>query len=266
MDVGTGLALFGTARLAERFLGPTADYLGFELQTGVEQGVANLRRVFGKAINKANGNLDRPGRVPPRVLKAVLDEGYFCEDELEAEYLGGVLASSRSGVDRDDRGVTWIAAIARLSTYDIRLHYVLYARWHELAKTLDLSFDTNEDREKAKLCIPLDTYTVVMDLIDTESPFEIALESAQSLIREGLIDLYYEQGLPEHFKAEYGKKVQSPGGFTVQPSLSGATLFEWAHGGPGRFKLGVEGCEVSTAIEDIKNIVLFSQLPSSSRN
>jgi hypothetical protein len=49
----------------------------------------------------------REGRpASPKVIKAILDDGSFCDDELTASYFGGVLASSKTEVGCDDRGAT----------------------------------------------------------------------------------------------------------------------------------------------------------------
>ena len=61
-----------------------------------------------------------------------LNEGSFTEDEVAACYLGGVLASSKTKEPRDDRGVYFNAQISRLSVFQIRLHYVVYAAFHAL--------------------------------------------------------------------------------------------------------------------------------------
>lgn len=67
--------------------------------------------------------LRRPGAVPPKVLKGIIGEAPFCDDELSAEYFGGVLASSRTGVSRNDRGAAFAALVGRLSAYEIRAHF-----------------------------------------------------------------------------------------------------------------------------------------------
>ena len=108
MDVGTGLALLGTAKLAERLIGPTVDYIGQGINTWTEKKVNNLRTIFSKAIEKAGDKLDEDGSVPPRVLNGILNEGAFCEDLLTAEYFSGVLTSSRTSTGRDDRELTTI--------------------------------------------------------------------------------------------------------------------------------------------------------------
>src|SRR5688500_3074157 len=100
-------AYLGLKDLVPKILGPTADYLGGELRTYTEKGASNLRRIVTNAGEKLGDELNKPGQVSPKVLKNVLEEGYFSEDELAAEYFGGVLASSRTTNSRDDRGATF---------------------------------------------------------------------------------------------------------------------------------------------------------------
>jgi hypothetical protein len=59
-------------------------------------------------------------------LKEILENGAWCEEELQVEYFGGVLASSRTGISRDDRGAYFTSLISRLSTYQLRSHYIFY--------------------------------------------------------------------------------------------------------------------------------------------
>ena len=77
-----------------KLLGPTAEYLGDGLRDYTKRRAENISRIFQKASEKLGNRIETPGEVPPRVLKAVLNEGSFCDDELAAEYFGGVLASS----------------------------------------------------------------------------------------------------------------------------------------------------------------------------
>ncbi len=102
MELETALIVlsgtFGSAKIVEKLLGPTAEYLGGGIRDYTKKGMTNLGRIFEHAAKILGDKLDEPGPVPPRVLKGILQEGYFCEDELTAKYFGGVLASSRSGV------------------------------------------------------------------------------------------------------------------------------------------------------------------------
>src|SRR5262245_36922667 len=120
MDIGTGLSIVGSAKLLEKLLGPTAEYIGEGVKSWTERRVANVDRILHKAATKLGGKIDQPGIVPARVVCGILDKGSFCEDELCAEYFGGVLASSKSGSPRDDRGASYAALLGRLSTYQIR--------------------------------------------------------------------------------------------------------------------------------------------------
>jgi hypothetical protein len=78
--------------------------------------VKNTGRVFEKAAKKLGEKIYDPGVVPPKGLKGVLENAPFCDDELGAEYFGGVLASSRSGVERDDRGAALLSLVGRLAS------------------------------------------------------------------------------------------------------------------------------------------------------
>lgn len=49
MEIGTGLALFGAAKLIEKLLGPTADYIGKGIRTWAEKCVNNIREIFSVA-------------------------------------------------------------------------------------------------------------------------------------------------------------------------------------------------------------------------
>src|SRR3990167_4792547 len=102
MDVGTGLALFGSAKFIEKLLGPTADYLGEGIKDWAKKQKENVGNIFLNAQKKLGDKIETEGMVSPKVLKGILNEGSFCEDFLAVEYFGGVLASSRSGISRDD--------------------------------------------------------------------------------------------------------------------------------------------------------------------
>lgn len=103
--VGAGAiaAYLGKDGLA-KLLGPTADYLGGELQAYTQRRMENVGRIFSRAESKLGDKLERPGQVPPKVLKTIINDGSYADDELAVEYFGGVLASSRTEIGRDDRG------------------------------------------------------------------------------------------------------------------------------------------------------------------
>ncbi len=126
----TGLAILGgkiTYDLARDVLGPSANYLGKELKGLTELGVENIKKVFMYAQKRNLELKNQDGTVPSRILLPILQSAYFCEDELVASYLGGVLSSSRTKNGRDDRAVGLTKLIDSLSSYALRLHCIIYA-------------------------------------------------------------------------------------------------------------------------------------------
>ena len=115
----------GLGDVVYKILGPTADYLGDELLTLAKKRIGNTDKIFSSAAKKLGDKLDRPGQVPPKVLKTIINEGSYFDDAVAVEYFGGVLASSRTEVGRDDRGDRLAKMIDNLSAYQIRSHYIM---------------------------------------------------------------------------------------------------------------------------------------------
>src|SRR5438046_2288692 len=93
----------------------------------IERCNINVGRIFASAWRKLGARLEQPGGVNARVLRAVIAEGAFCDDELAAEYFGGILAAARGEDLSDDRATTFLALVRDMSIYQIRLHYLCYS-------------------------------------------------------------------------------------------------------------------------------------------
>ena len=125
-----GLSAIGAYLAKDRvakLLGPTAEYLGEGIRDLTQRRVESIGRMFSNASKKLGGNLERPGEVPPTVLRTVLNEASYREDSLSIEYVGGVLASSRTERGRDDRGARMIKVVEGLTSYQMRTHYLVYS-------------------------------------------------------------------------------------------------------------------------------------------
>jgi len=228
MDAGTGLALFGTAKLVEKLLGPTAEYIGSGINIWAKKRVTNVRLIVNKAVLKLGPKMDLPGAVPPKVLKGILDDGSFVDDDLTQEYFAGVLASSRSNVQRDNRGVSFIALLNGLSNYQIRAHYIFYVIVKCLLDGSGLTFAI-DDRQKMRVFIPYSSYYSTMDFNEEERHrLRMFREHVFfGLLKEGLIDkMFY--GDVDYLRKRY--KQAPADGVVFQPSVLGAELFLWAHG------------------------------------
>lgn len=233
MEPGTGLtvlgAALGSANVVEKILGPTAEYVGSGLKDWTQRSVRNVGRIFEHARVLLGYKIDSPGAVPPRVLKEVLKEGPFCEDQLWAEYFGGVLASSRTENGRDDRGARFAAMISRLSTYQVRLHFVIYKLVKLLFDGTDHSVTTPAARSALTTFIPFGTFAAAMELGPKEQPDVILQHAVVGLVTEGLIEQRCQFGPTEHIQS-HGFKEADTGGILVEPSALGVELFHWAHG------------------------------------
>jgi hypothetical protein len=239
MDQNSGLIVLGgaigSAKLVEKLLGPTADYVGGGVKNWTEKRVNNVKRIFGKAADRLGPKLDEPGAVPPRVLKGVLDDGSFCDDELSAEYFGGVLASSRSAVPRDDRGLTFLNVVSNLSAYQVRSHYVFYTlfkKYFNGAKFKTVYPVGNGPYHK--IYVPFGVYAAAMDLQEGENVGEIAAHSLFGLDRHRLIYEFAYGGVEEvvlELYREANPGLEAPNeGIIVGLSPFGAELFSWVHG------------------------------------
>ncbi len=237
--IGAGLTVLSSQEILTKMLGPTADYLGGELKNFVVKCNINLDNVFVKAKEKLGSHLDEPGQVNARVLKNIIEEGMFCEDELVAEYLGGVLASSKSADERDDRGVSLISYIKNLSSYQLRLHFLCYWLLYGLSEKHSDSLPENiflscdEDMNRLSIFIPLDVYEKFMDFSENEKKYEndIIRHSIEGLMREGLVgkknaDNYCVS--PSSQKST-GKVIPSEG-IRLAPTPLGTELFVYGNG------------------------------------
>ncbi len=228
MDSETGMAILGSA-LVVKVLGPTAEYLGDGMKHWTEHRVKNVVRIMEKADKKIGPNVDREGRVHPKVLKEILNEGSYSEDELAAEYFGGVLASSRSGVSRDDRGASFAQVVARLSTYQLRSHFLFYNLIKYLFNGTNLSVNTTERRLQLQIYIPFRSYISGMEFSPEEDADAILPHVLFGLADEGLIDKHsFHAGSLDGIRKRFSEATE--GGLVVTPTARGVELFHWAHG------------------------------------
>jgi hypothetical protein len=236
VDPATALTILGgavgSAKLIEKILGPTADYLGEGARTWTQRGILNLARIFSSARELLGNEIETDGAVPPRVLKQVLSEGAFCEDEIGAKYFGGILAASRSSERADDRGATVAQQIARLSTYQIRAHYLFYRSFRSVYLGSPLKAHSDSQAKVLQIYVPAVAFARATELPSdsavsiTDHP--VADHVMFGLRREGLIGYTFTLGQQASL-AKYYPEAPSEG-FLLCPSALGAELYLWAHG------------------------------------
>ena len=253
-SAGTGLvALLGahqTAKAISRLLGPAADEVAEAVARWTAWRLRNVERV-GAVANARAG--DAAGTVDARLAMKIFEEASYSENEIIAEYLGGVLASSRAEGDPDDRGIAWSSLIGRLSVQQLRLHYMLYDGLRRL--------NVGSEASLATLCAQdiFISYADIWAVLGDAGPVSTATfaDAFYGLARERLVGDQFGFGPPEHLRTgrHRTRAFPEPGGLVFHASRPGIALFLWGHG---------KGDQFPTAIRDADQIfsLVDYELPS----
>ncbi len=211
-----------------KILGPTADFLGDELKAFTKKRIENTGKIFSNAEKKLGDKLDRPGQVPPKVLKTIINEGSYSDDAVAVEYFGGVLASSRTEVGRDDRGARLAKMIDNMSAYQLRSHYLIYSTISELFSDSGNSLDLPGNRRKLGLFMPSQDYCNAMAFTQQEfNNGQLLSHIIHGLSADELIvDAAFGS---QDFLKKIASDVPSAG-FMCGPTPHGTELFLWAFG------------------------------------
>jgi len=243
-----------------KLLGPTAGYLGGELQEFTKKRINNVGEIFKNAANKLGDKIEAPGAISPKVLKTIINEGSYSEDKIAIEYFGGVLASSRSELTRDDRGARIAKALDDLSCYQLTCHYLIYSTISNLFKGQEQSFNKYDEREKLEIYMPLEDFSNSMGLSQKEwdNP-QLLAHIFHGLSSDDLIEQRWAFGSVESLQTMgIGKNITRPG-IVCTPTAKGAELFLWGFGYGNNSLDYIFYQEFSSEIESIK-----SQVPNSS--
>lgn len=207
--------------MVAKILGPTADYIGEGLQLWAKARVTNVKQIFSNAEEKLGDRLELDGTVSPRVLKEILQEGSYADDAVGIEYWGGILASSRSESEQDDRGAAWAKLLAGLSTYALRTHFVVYSQ-------IAIEFSgypirRNRDLRYHRVWIEREEFVAAIGLS------EEAASTMDSVAAHVFFALHTYDLLGP---SEWNCRLEDGGplGVLASPSAQGAELFLWAIG------------------------------------
>jgi hypothetical protein len=213
-------------RLLERLLGESVDVIGSQWAEGLRQ--KNLQRLLNKT--EARANSANPGTVPPRLASQVFDAAQYADEELMAEYFSGVLASARTGNGGNDGGVSWSALISRLSSDQVRLHYLIYSTIRKNA--FDSNFKRSSELHDEKVLLPLADIIRACDF-DSNHVNRFA-DAVDGLMRENLISTGYSYGPLDQVQEEYpqDKVLEAPFDRAIRVGLTvhGIRLFIWGLG------------------------------------
>jgi hypothetical protein len=231
IEIGTALAL-GKAKdntLIGRLFGPSFDYVGQALQNGIAKTHENISRVFAYSLRILESKDDNGGTVNPRILRHIINEGAFCEDELTCAYLGGVLASSRNVDFKDDRGLSFVSVLNSMSSYQIRAHYIFYTILRKKCTGKKINFEREIWKDEMQLYVPFDEFFNSMELdIGNRSQNDTLLSHIFWGLRRFDLISNFVYRKDDSIKAVF-PYANSPG-LIISPSLFGIELYMWVNG------------------------------------
>ncbi|EEB9150572.1 hypothetical protein XL14_23370 [Salmonella enterica subsp. enterica serovar Paratyphi B] len=167
----------------------------------------------------------------------VFESAQFADQEVVADYLSGVLASSRDPDGKNDGGVAWTSVIARLSSDQLRLHYAIYASIRKLV----LRDPPDEITALHGQAVVLSLREIWEFIGDDGKGFGDAIDG---LMREGLISDFYTYGTRSEMYAEELQHNHVDFDYShilrLGISVHGIRLFHWGNGAgaldPSAFK------------------------------
>ena len=257
--VGAGLGTYILSKdVLGRVLGPTLDLFGEDLKNFVaEIRNKNTVKIVQNADKKLPEEKKYQGSVPSKVLKIILNDASFCDDELGREYFGGVLASSKTLVSRDDRAAQTAKLVDRLTAYQLRAHYILYATLLQL-KINGKPFYQVDKFEKEILfgcSFPLQPFLDSMDFSkeENEQKSTYLQHIFTGLEHEKLIEDLSLDDDPGNYDRDYLTKKPK---ITFTPTIEGVALYLSAFGvgdKPADFFLDQQFTETLEYIMDISD-------------
>lgn len=208
-----------------RLFGPSADVLGDHWATLLKQRLGNVQRVVEAADQMTSSE---PGSIPPRVAARIFEDAQWADEPMMAEYLSGVLASSRTPGGTDDRGVYWSSLAARLSSDQLRLHYMIYREASEALFELDLT----------KVSFPYFHVFIPLDVMEDDrgwpesSAWNYFEDAVWGLVNEGLLSIDKTQtgqvaSLAQQWDIDAS---EHNAGAVVTTSVMGFKLYRWGTG------------------------------------
>jgi hypothetical protein len=211
-----------------RALGQAADEVGATLGRYTPRQIDNIAAVTVAASAKSGRSPE--AQTSMRAAMRIAEEAALAENEAMTEYLSGILASARSPDGSDDRAVGWSALVARLSSDQLRMHFLLYAalRQHLLGRHEDTT-----DTICAESCFV--SYVALYKAMEWprgEGPR--FLDALFGLNSEDLVGAHWAYGPAESLESRF--KLRFPdGGVVFQASRAGLGLWLWGAGyGPRR--------------------------------
>ena len=254
-----GLVAFASKDMIAKLLGPTFDYLGGGLKSFVEKRHDNVMSIFAKTNKKLGDKLNDEGTVNPRVLKHILDEGSFCEDNLTQEYFAGLLASSRTAIEENiaggDKSLPYLSIVEQMSATNILFHYLLYYSFvMKVFREEHINLFEESNITKYAVYFPI---TTALQIFGGSNLTVMMSEVCSHALKEKLINEYKFGKLPE---SETNSEVEASM-LRVKPTLFGLTLFLKANAAPDNILSSASSEEKASWVDELDNQTSIAPLP-----
>lgn len=192
-----------------------------------------------------------------RAARDVLWNGAITEDEVCAEYFGGMLAAARSVDGKDDGVVHYVDTIKAMSARQLELHYVIYRAWQSMLLAESSSINVAQSTEVQSKNVVL----AGLELLRRQLPYDRDLT------------VLHRQGLVSNFKYETVTAGDKSLPYVeITPTTFGVMLFAIAHNKLEQWRsfpneayesaAGIQPLQVSApSLEKLKEIAGLSSQP-----
>lgn len=216
--------------LGIKLAGPTFDYVGEGIKNSIEKKFKNISNIMIKGTKKLGDKIYTDGQVNPRILKEIIEEGSYVEEEIVAEYFSGILVSSRCIEGKDDRGLFMLSLLKGMSACDILIHCILYKTIKEEYNNSKYQIGDPKDRIKMKTFIPYVELVNSLKSIKLNCEYETVIVDTMFILSQyDLIDSEWLLSPKENIEKQTKGKANQDG-LWFTPSALGARLMLWAYG------------------------------------
>ena len=176
-----------------------------------------------------------------RVMRDIFWNGAFTDDEICAEYFGGVLAASRSKDGRDDSVIQFVDVIKSMSSKQLRLHYFIYSGLNQILSRSGERINVGQGSE-----------------VEGKAIYFVSIELAKSWVNiDTDFNVLYRHGLLSQYKTDNhivgGKALPYA---SAHPTTYGVLLYSAAHNRLGEWRNFAN--QEFGAFEDIKHPQFFA--------
>jgi hypothetical protein len=195
----------------QKTLGPVLSEIGEDLKKLYAKGRDNIiSKAYKKIADPEDGK-----SANLRIAHDVLTNGAFTDEEICAEYFGGILASSRTDDGKNDDAIQFVDTIKSLSSKQLHLHYVFYNSLNRLLVQAGSPVNVGQSTEINGKEVWFSTVELVQLGLRIDTDFNI-------LHRQGLLSSYQTNAHPidEKRRLPYAK---------AGPTTFGVFLYAIAH-------------------------------------